>query len=89
VSQYRYQVVSGPCLWAREQKTLAAARSIARCLAGRGFGPYEVERVLELDSGGRRYWVQEGRRWVAENACIRTPQARRAWHVTDDGECPE
>jgi hypothetical protein len=69
VSKYLYQVVSGAALFGKVSKALWAARGKAELLAASAagaHGPFEIERILELPGGGRRYWRLRGKRWTTD-----------------------
>ncbi len=38
----------------------------------------EIERILQLPSGGRRYWMRTGERWTLYDA-QRGPDVRKPW----------
>lgn len=65
---YRYRVVSnnGAGVYGHETGRLARAKEHAEELAGAWpeNGPFEIERLLYLPDGGRRYWVRQRSRWV-------------------------
>lgn len=70
--RYQYQVVSGAALFGKPKASLRKARESAATIArpsldpGRYVGTLEIERVLELPGGGRRYWRMAGRRWTTD-----------------------
>jgi hypothetical protein len=68
----RYEVVScnGAGVHLPEHEFLADAQRHAERLAERSpiLGPFEIQQVITLDSGGRRYFMREGTRWTLWDA---------------------
>jgi hypothetical protein len=90
--RYQYQVVSGAALYGSPKVSLRKAREsaaqvvrVAALDPGRHVGTLEIERILVLPSGGRRYWRMAGRRWTTD--WHRDLEERKpAWSLSATGE---
>mgnify|MGYP001028435344 CR=1 FL=1 len=67
MARYRYRVVTS-CGAAAYTKPLAWSEAIPRLrnlIAELGYEDFELERVLELERGLRRYWLWRDGAWVS------------------------
>lgn len=75
--RYRYRTVSGASEWGA-LKSLPKARQHV-CALRVKHPEAEVERVLELPGGARRYWRWRGGRWSFHNMYDPTPADLAKW----------
>ena len=76
--KYTYQVACG----AERLTTPSGSLKMARALAARLTRPgmwVEIERVLYLPAGARRYWLQTGKRWKLWDPSVEAGVRKPAW----------
>lgn len=64
MSTYTYQIVEGASVYGRPQSIQMAKEGADKIARQYGGAPVEVERVLELPYGARRYWRWRSGKWV-------------------------
>lgn len=71
-SRFSYRVVSsnGAASYSNDKRSLRVAKRTAEKVLAANITPeaIEIERVEALPSGGNRYWVRRGSRWVLWDA---------------------
>ena len=88
--RYCYQVVSGngSAVYGSLLRTLATAREFAILVSRSRKIVVELERVLELPGGGRRYWMMHGKRWKLWDPAADIEERKPAlvWNGEEAGE---